>query len=370
MCKLSPYLVLVFFLSLTYSCKDQSEKPEIQEIESKVVLITLDGLRWQELFSGADPKLITHTDYVADTSALKTAFWHDDPQARRKMLMPFVWTTLVKEGQLYGNRVLHNHVDLTNNQWFSYPGYSEILCGFADDDRINSNEKINNKNMTVLEYIHQLPEFQGKVAAFASWDVFPYIINEERSGIPVNAGYEPLENAHSPEEKLINTLQKQTPKWWSSVRLDAFTHHFALEHLKNSRSRVLYIAYGETDDFAHEGHYDEYLWAAKRTDAMMAELWQYLQSDPYYKDQTTLIITTDHGRGVEPLDQWQHHGQSSIPRSNEVWLAVLGHQVEAKGEIKKIQNLYTNQIARTIAELLGVPYEEKKAGESLMNIFK
>ncbi|HLU93432.1 MAG TPA: alkaline phosphatase family protein [Membranihabitans sp.] len=336
--------------------------------EPKVVLITLDGLRWQELFSGADRSLIVHPDYVSDTAALWDKFWREDANKRRDVLLPFFWNVIAKQGQIYGNREEENMVNLTNQMWFSYPGYNEILTGKADDDRIDSNDKSNNPNVTVLEFIHQKPAFRGKVAAFASWDVFPYIINEERSGIPVNSGYEQIPNPDTEVEKLINRLQNETPKLWSSVRLDAFTHHLALTHLKTQKPRLLYISYGETDDFAHRGDYDEYLISAQRTDGFIREIWETVQEDPYYRDQTTIIITTDHGRGIEG-DGWRHHGKSGTPHSDEVWMAFLGSGVSPKGEIKEMGQRYSNQVAATVSELLGFEYPDE-AGSSLISDLK
>ena len=109
---------------------------------------------------------------------------------RREKLLPFFWSVLATEGQLYGNRLEGSKVNVTNAHWFSYPGYNEILTGRADD-RIDSNDKRENPNVTVLEFLHRLPQFRNAVAAFSSWDVFPHIINERRSGIPVNAGFQP-----------------------------------------------------------------------------------------------------------------------------------------------------------------------------------
>ncbi|WP_332914078.1 hypothetical protein [Algoriphagus boritolerans] len=121
--------------------------------------------------------------------------------------------------------------------WFSFPGYNEVLCGFADDERINSNAKINNPNVTFLEYLNQNPEYQGKVFAFGSWDVFPYIVNEERSGVPVNAGFDKAEgNDLTDVEKTINRLQSEIRGPWGGVRLDPFTHHFAMETMKKTQT--------------------------------------------------------------------------------------------------------------------------------------
>ena len=136
--------------------------------------------------------------------------------------------------------------------------------------------------------------YKGKVAAFGSWDVFPFIINEDRSGVPVNAGFELAKGEDlSEKEVLLNDMQPKTPSPWGSVRLDAFTHYYALEHMKKEHPNLVYVAYGETDDFAHDGEYDAYLKSANATDAMIQELWHYTQSDSFYKDKSFYTMRTD-----------------------------------------------------------------------------
>ena len=38
------------------------------------------------------------------------------------------------------------------------------------DPRIDSNDKIPNPNITVLEWLNTLPAYRGRVAAFGAWD--------------------------------------------------------------------------------------------------------------------------------------------------------------------------------------------------------
>ena len=338
-----------------------------QRKTENLFIITLDGFRWQELYSGADSLLINNSDFVEDIEAIKSRFWRDTPEQRRAVLMPFFWSTIAKQGQLYGNRMYDNKVNCSNRMWFSYPGYSEILCGFADDERINSNDKKDNPNVTVLEFLNNTPEFKGKVAAFASWDVFPFIINEKRSGVPVNAGYEKATGDINDREKLLNEMQFQIPPEWNSVRFDAFTHHYALEYAMKHLPRVLYVAYGETDDFAHNGRYDAYLKSAWQTDQFIQQLWEWAQSHPQYKDKTTFIITTDHGRGTVPLETWRSHG-SKVNGADQIWIAVIGPDTPALGEVKTSGQLYQNQVAKTAAALLGVNYDAKGAGKGIIQV--
>lgn len=341
----------------------------IAQTSENVILITLDGLRWQELYGGADSLLVDDSGYVENPEDLVEEFWDTDPLKRREMLMPFMWNTMSKEGQLYGNRKWGNKVDCTNQMWFSYPGYNEILTGYADDERITSNAKVNNPNVTVLEYLNGQSEFQGKVEVFGSWDVFPFIINRERSGIPVNAGFEKAAGEMSEKEIFLNRLQDEIRGPWGGVRLDVFTHHFAMETLKNKKPKVLFISYGETDDYAHDGHYDQYLKSARQTDAYIREIWEYVQSDPQYKDKTTLIVTTDHGRGTNPKSTWKSHGESN-PDAGQIWIALIGPDSPSLGEVKEEGQLYQNQIARTLSNALGVSYDEEKAGEAIEGALK
>jgi hypothetical protein len=351
---MKPTLIIITLSLVQLSVRAQSHKTE------NIFVITLDGFRWQELFTGADSLLIANKEFVRDTAGLKSMFWAPSPQQRRKMLLPFFWNTIATRGQLYGNRKFNNHADCSNTMWFSYPGYNEILCGFADDERINSNKKINNPNTTVLEFLNQHPRYKGRVAAFGSWDVFPYIVNEERSGIPVNAGYEKASGEKlSEREMFLNTLQDEIPGHWSSVRGDAFTHYFALEYLKKKQPAVMYISYGETDDFAHDGKYDEYLKSAKRTDQFIKNLWEWVQSQKNYQNKTTFLITTDHGRGTKPISSWKGHGDE-VNGAGQIWFAVIGPDTPATGEQKTPGQIYQNQIAKTAASFLGIQYQNKK----------
>lgn len=334
-------------------------------------LITLDGLRWQEMFAGAVDSMMNDLTFVKDSSRMQRLFDAPTAKERRKKLLPFFWETIAEEGQLYGNRWEGNKVNCSNIFWFSYPGYNEILTGYSDP-RIKSNDKLPNPNETVLEWVNKQPGFENRVAAFGSWDVFPYIINEERSGVPVNAGFELAKgNDLTPKEVWLNELQPQLPEPWYSVRNDAFTHGYALEYLKKYHPRLLYISYGETDDFAHDGEYDHYLMSARQTSDWIAELWDFAQNDPVYQGKTTFLITTDHGRGDSPKAGWKSHGK--IYRgSDAIWMAVIGPDTPALGEVKTNAQNWQRQVAKTAATFLGLDYENdyEEVGRTIETMMK
>jgi hypothetical protein len=340
--------IIFSLLLLSVVCQAQNRKTE------NVVVITFDGFRWQEMFGGADSVLINDLTYVRDTGSLRKKFWASTAIERREKLLPFIWNEMGRNGQLYGNRQYGNKVNNANKYWFSYPGYNEIFTGFPDDS-VNSNDKNLNKNINVLEFINKQPAYKGKVAAFTSWDCFDAIFNEPRAGFLVSSGFDKV-NIQTPEFKLLNEMQFNSPQpLGESVRPDFLTYHFAKEYVKKYQPRVLYIGFDETDDYAHEGKYDHYLYAAYMTDKWIGDLWNFMQSIPQYKGKTTFILTTDHGRGDKDKKQWKDHGQK-VPDASEMWMAIIGPDAKPIGEVKTDIQLFQRQVATTIAALLGLKF--------------
>ncbi len=315
-----------------------------------MVIFLMDGYRWRELFQGADSLLIFNKRYTRGDSAWTvTKYWDQDPTVRRRKLMPFVWGTIVQHGQLLGNRDLGNKVNVQNKFWFSYPGRSESFTGYYDS-AVNSNEYPDNPNINVMEFIDQQPGFHGKVVTFASWDAVARILNRDRNGMLVNIYGEDIQNA-TPQEQEANIAQHLMPDiFGKDERLDAGTYLLAKAYLLAHHPRVLYIDLGDTDDFGHAGEYGNYLDAAHHADAMMAEIWAILQADPFYKDQTDLVVFPDHGRGTGP--GWTSHG-AHFPHSDETYFMAMGPGIAAIGEVKTAGQILQAQYAQTIAALLG-----------------
>jgi hypothetical protein len=323
-----------------------------------IIIITTDGLRWQEVFKGMDSVIANNNEWHEnDSDYIYKNYWHDDLEERRKKLFPFLWNTMAVKGQLFGNRDKGVKVDNANPYWFSYPGYSEIMTGFADTT-IDRNDFPPNPHVTVLEFFNQQPKLKGKVAAFGAWEAFDRILNEERSGIPVISGFNPTGGKNpTAREKLLNRMLHDSYKPWKEDEcLDVFTHYAAMEWLTTRKPRVLYIAYGETDEWAHAGQYRSYLDAAHQVDAWLRDIWNFVQQDPQYKDKTSLFITVDHGRGDKAKDEWDSHN-NKIADSHEIWFAVMGPDTPVRGEWQGEVQLYQEQFAQTFARLMGYTYK-------------
>lgn len=332
--------------------KDKAISKPVRPKTENIVMIALDGMRWQEIFTGIDTMIVRNNKFTKDAKGIKKKFWDDDIVERRKKLMPFFWNTIEKQGQLYGNRAYENKVDVANPYKMTYPGFSETVTG-NPDPAIQSNKLIKNENINVLEFINQQKGYEGKVATFATSVLFPYLLNKWRNGLIVNADKDSLPY-NTPQMNLLNDMNRLSAKPIGE-RQDLLTYFAGKEYLKSYRPKVLYIAMGETDSFAHKGLYDMYIDAVHAEDAMIADMWALLQSMPEYKDKTTLIITCDHGRGNVANDEWTAHGPK-IDNSENIWFAVIGPDTTPVGEVKKPMQIYQGQLAATMAEFLGFHY--------------
>jgi hypothetical protein len=316
-----------------------------------VILLTSDGLRWQELFTGADRRLIDEdAGGVKRPDEVLKRYWHDDAKVRRQRLMPFFWSTIAAQGQVFGAPEADSRAVVANGHNFSYPGYQELLCGFPDP-AVDSNDKIDNANVSVLEWLNGQDEFKGKVAAYTAWDVFPYILNVRRSGLMVNAGWQPIEHAVDPSVlPLVNQIGQDLPRFAPDCRLDALTGYGAMQYLQVEQPHVFYISFDETDAWCHAGRYDLYLDAAHRFDQYLQNLWQWLAESDKYAGKTSLVIATDHGRG-DTRDGWKNHGRD-YPGSDRIWIAAIGPDTPPAG-LRRGVEVTQGQVAATVAALLG-----------------
>ena len=321
-----------------------------------VVLIVSDGLRWQEVFQGADSQLMNRKyGHVQDTAALRRKFSRDNAPAARAALFPFLWTVVAKQGEIFGNRNEQSYADVTNGFKFSYPGYNEMISGHPDL-RINSNNAGPNPNITVFEWLNEQPRYAGQVAIFGTWNEFADIFNRERSHLPIWAAFDapPAAGPPSPRDSLLTNLYATTTRIWDDLAYDSFMQSEVIDYVGRQHPRVMFVGYGETDEWAHAGRYDQVLTSAHQFDQFVAELWNTMQQIPQYRDSTTFIITADHGRG-SGLTQWTDHG-ADVAGAESIWIAVIGPDTPARGELKHSAPVTQSQIAATIAALLGENY--------------
>jgi len=319
-----------------------------------VILVTIDGLRWQEVYRGADEALLDREAGgvpAADLADLRAEFLAPTPEERRRRLMPFFWETVAREGLAYGNRDRGSPAHVANGEWISYPGYNEMLTG-RPDPGITTNAPVPNPNVTVLEWLQSRPGFEGRVAASTAWRVFTAILNVERSRLPLFVTPpHPAPAAGTPRFAELERWMADIPPITRNEHFDVFAYRAARELIATRRPRVFLLGLGEPDEWGHARRYDRYLDSIRRCDRFLGELWAWLQAQPEYRGTTTLLLTTDHGRGAHGGD-WVRHNRGT-PGSGETWLAALGPDTPALGERTNAALVTQAQVAATVAALLG-----------------
>ena len=324
-----------------------------------IILVTADGLRWQDLFGGMDPMLKDEKSAgMEHEAALKAKFWRPTPEDRRSVLMPFFWTTLAPKGVVLGNVKKGSSVRVTNAYRVSYPGYSEILTGRAQDEAIRGNEAVRNPSSTVLEFLRRKLDLDAsQVALFASWEMFHLIGEHQPGSIVINAGYRDYDGPNrSARMRELSALQFQVLTPWTEERHDYITFEMALEYMKLAKPRVVHIAFDETDDWAHDKRYNRVLDAINYLDRCLARLWDAIQDVPEYRDKTTFIVTVDHGRGGT-IEDWHSHGKE-VAGAEQIWVAIVGPDTPAMGEAANVPEIFQRDIAPTMLDLMGIDYRE------------
>jgi phosphopentomutase len=166
----------------------------------------------------------------------------------------------------------------------------------------------------------------------------------------VRAGWEDaFPTPRNDRERELNDLYASFVRYWDNNTFDALAHASAREYIREYRPRVLFVGYGEPDEWAHGRRYDLYLRSIHQVDADIAGLWNTMQAMPQYRGSTTFIITADHGRGRG--NDWTDHGRE-VDGAERVWMAIIGPDTPATG-VRSNEEVTQSQIAATIAALLG-----------------
>jgi hypothetical protein len=180
--------------------------------------------------------------------------------------------------------------------------------------------------------------------------VFRDIFARARTGLWVRAGWEqPFPSPANEGQRMIDNVYRTTIRYWGDNAFDGPMHLAALDYIRTKKPRLMFVGYGETDEWAHQRRYDLYLRSAHQVDADIAELWNTMQGMTEYRGTTTFIITCDHGRGS--ANDWADHGREVADAEN-IWIAIIGPDTPNGGMVTE-GPVTQSQIAATIAALLG-----------------
>lgn len=268
-------------------------------MKNKVILVTLDGVRYQDL--------------------------------KRKINNISIFQDIISLGTIYKNVLVKNPVKLSN------PGYNEILTGNIDLNLV-TNLPIKNINKTLPEKLVENKILDTKDILISTiWSNFIDIYNVEKSGLNVITWNKNKEkkNTKLKDIKVIlkNYKFKPLPKNENEKILHDLKVYkiFKKKILEGGKYRFLHLALGLTDKYAHKGNYQEYLNHILLDKDCILDLICTLKNNFFYQ-KTYIIITTDHGRGKDK--KWTDHFHL-IKGSEKSWCLVIGPDIPRNKIIKK-----------------------------------
>lgn len=308
-----------------------------------VVLIAIDGVRWQDIFQGADANLLSASG-VGHAEAPKTA----------EQLAPNIHA-LARRGVAIGGAT-GEPFSASGPNFVSLPGYAELLQGRPA--RCFENDCRDTLSFTILDAFSGEYEPE-RVAAFSSWTNIERVAASPSSTALVSAGRtggwtrDALLTSDSKVGALVKRAQESpVDVLGGDYRSDAHTADIALQYLESSKPRFMFVSLGDTDEHAHHGRYTNYLEALGRADAFVGDVVRITRAWEAEGVQTLVVVTTDHGRA----DDFEHHGRD-YAESARTWLVAAGGPLPSRGYVPLREPRFLRDVAPTIAAIAGLPLE-------------
>ena len=329
-----------------------SGAPSRPTSDGRIVLVTIDGVRAEDVFDGADPDLRPDS--------------HVERFAKPENVMPRTHRLAETRGVALGaDRPGCGVVRTASGANVSLPGYLEIFTGRKT--RCRDNHCARTEMPTVLD--ESAEAGLSPVASIGSWDILDRAAS--RTGAPVLVaegsqrwpGARPLESGAL--EELVAAGERVEPYPGSGkYRPDAVTAAIALEYLRTDAPAVLHVGLGDADEYGHRNNYPAYLGAVVAADAFIGKIADTLDEMGDVGARTTVIVTTDHGRNRD----FQHHGALSMT-SARTFVIAFGARVASRGVACPSRDVTLADIAPTIRVLVGLrPDTSPDAGRPIEEI--
>ncbi len=323
-----------------------------------IVLVTIDGARWQEIFQGVDPRLAKRRQ-VSECEGISG-----------RALLPNIYRDVVDTGVALGAPGRGESMRASGPNFVSQPGYLEIFSG-RPSAVCRRNGCSLTAESTVLDDLQRQQGLSAKdLAVISSWENFEQVASNHPRSITISAG-----RHHGTNRDLLRVTprasalldagaQSEAAPGLFDYRPDRFTGELALEYLSAQKPRFLAVGFGDTDEYAHFNNYRGYLASLRRVDRFIGALFRTLDALGEYGQETTVILTADHGRA----SNFTGHGGSS-PESSRVWLLAAGGAIAEKGIVTASRGYRLADIAPTVRSLLQLsPDTSARAGSPIADL--
>ncbi len=312
-----------------------------------VVLVVLDGVRWQEVFEGVDPEIARRQGLGASEVVGASA------------LMPTLHEVLIARGVAIGAPGHGAEMRASGPNYVSLPGYTEILTGRTPTEcRDNACASVTTPTLADELALEQATNPRGPsepAAVIASWESLERAASSGLGDVLVSAGrhaghgLERLGDGEGERALLAEASRSSAAPGTGDFRPDRFTADIALRYLATRQPRFLFLGLGEPDEYAHQDDYRGYLDSLRAADRTLARLVDTLARMGERGKKTSVFVTTDHGRS----NAFRDHG-GFAPESGRVWLVASGGQVAEKGLVDSREPHRLADIAPTLRALLGL----------------
>ncbi len=308
-------VLLLIFASL--ASLHSYAQPAASASVDRVIYITIDGVRWQDVF---------------ENHAYLNHFWHH----------------YAKLGTFYGAPNSHSLMEVASIP-VSLPSYQSQLAGVVQPCDGNDCGRI--KTRTFAESFIDKGMAKKDVAVFSNWHKIKYAAESRPNTIYTNIGnefaYNPLTGKPDDEMARINKLQiHDHPK--DNDRFDKYTFAQAMHYWRKFQPRFMWMSFGDADVAAHAGNLALYRRSIAQYDKFFDELFQTLKQMKC-DHRTLVIITTDHGRGNG--HHWTDHG-TRFPEAKRTWAFVMNGSLIPMKRDPQVSRYSTLSIRPTIEAVL------------------
>lgn len=305
-----------------------SRPVEGRRIDDPIAIVTIDGVRWREVFEGSDPRLSS------------------GPPVPGATIAPNLHKLGLDRGAFVGAPG-HGMITASGPNYISLPGYTEILGG-RPSLLCQQNDCPRTKLPTILD---EARAAGAKVAAFASWNPLELAATAAPGAFLLSCG----RKSDGPLDPFPGH---------GDYRPDRVTANVALAYLEAEHPDVFFLGLGDPDEYAHRGDYAAYLASIRHADDVLGRMLAILDRGGERSQRTHIVVTADHGRA----DDFRNHGR--MPEAARVWMVAAGPQFQARGMVTSLSERHLADIAPTLRRVLGLaPDTSQRAGRPIDELF-